>query len=196
MGTRATRLLVAAALLSVALAPQGNSPRDALRLGRTNDDALYAAFDSSYKLAVSGVIDSAEIITEFRRSVLIVRARALQGEYSFGDTDLIKAMAPFAGLVTCIVQVRLHPLNVFAKEPAYELYLSTGPRSPPVATKTMMREPVYPPGAEPGSTMVAVKLEASFPRAEIERAESPRLIVTDEKAEILWQARLDLSRYR
>jgi hypothetical protein len=196
MAIRATRLLVVAALLSLALAPQGGSPREALTLGRTNDDALYEAFNSSYKFPPSGVIDSAEIVTEFRRSVLIVRARALQGDYSFGDADLIKAMAPFAGLVTCIVQVRLHPLNVFAKEPAYDLYLSTGARTPPVASKSMTRDPVYPPGAEPGSTMVAVKLEASFPRAEIERAESARLIVTDEKADILWQARLDLSRYR
>jgi hypothetical protein len=196
MKIRATLLLVAAALLSAALVPQGGSPRDAVALGRTNDDALFESFNSSYKFPVSGVIDSAEIVTEFRRSVLLVRARALQGEYSFGELELAKAIAPFAGLVTCIVQVRLHPLNVFGKEPAYDLYLSTGPRSGPVASKKMKREPVYPPGAEPGSTMVAVRLEASFPRAEVERAESPRLIVTDEKAEILWQARLDLSRYR
>jgi len=196
MKIRATLLLVATALLSAALVPQGGSPRDAVVLGRTSDDALFESFNSSYKFPVSGVIDSAEIVTEFRRSVLLVRARALQGEYSFGEIELARAIAPFAGLVTCIVQVRLHPLNVFGKEPAYDLYLSTGPRSGPVASKTMKREPVYPPGAEPGSTMVAVRLEASFPRAEIERAEAPRLIVTDEKAEILWQARLDLSRYR
>jgi hypothetical protein len=44
--------------------------------------------------------------------------------------------------------------------------------------------------------VVAVRLEGSFPRAAIEGAPSPMLIVTDEKAEVLWQARIDLSRYR
>lgn len=196
MRIRATLPLVLLGLVSAAPAPQGGSPRDALTLGRTHDDALYESFNTSYKLPATGALDSAEIITEFRRSVLIVRTHALQGDYSFGENDVVKAMAPFAGLITCIVQVRLHPMNVFAREPAYDLYLSTGPRSPPIASKTMKRDPVYPPGAEPGSSMVAVRLEASFSRAEIERAESPRLIVTDEKAEILWQQRLDLSRYR
>jgi hypothetical protein len=196
MGIRATVTLVLLGLVAAASAPQGSSPREALALGRTHDEALYASFHNSYKFPATGVIDSAEIITEFRRAVMIVHARALQGDYSLGDADVVKAMAPYSGLVTCIVQVRLHPLNVFAREPAYDLYLSTGPRSPPIGSRAIKREPVYPPGAEPGSSMVAVRLEASFPRAEIERAEAPRLIVTDEKAEILWQARLDLSRYR
>ena len=42
-------------------------------------------------------------------------------------------MIPFKGQVTFIVQVRLHPQNTFLKEPAYDLYISTGPRSPPIA---------------------------------------------------------------
>jgi hypothetical protein len=199
---RATVLLVLAVLLSSAAVSsgaaggQGVSFREALGLGRTHDDALFESFNKSYELSPSGTIDHAEIITEFRRAVLIVRAHALQGDYAFGAEDLAKALAPYKGLVTFVVQVRLNPLNTLIKEPAYDLYVSTGPRSPPVAPKALKREPVYPPGGAPGSTPVAVRLEASFPRAEIERAPAPLLIVTDEKAEILWQARIDLSRYR
>jgi hypothetical protein len=189
-------VLSSAAVFSRTAGAQGVSLREALALGRTHDDALFESFNKSYELSPSGTIDRAEIVTEFRRAVLIVREHALQGEYAFGADALAKALAPHKGLVTFIVQVRLNPLNTLVKEPPYDLYVSTGPRSPPVAPKSLKREPVYPPGAAPGTAPVAVRLEASFPRAEVEQAPSPMLIVTDDKAEILWQARIDLSRYR
>jgi len=196
---RATLLLILA-VISVepcgALEAQSNSLTEALSLGRTHDNALFESFNKSYSLSASGTIDHAEVVTEFRRAVLIVRERALLGDYAFGADDLAKALAPHRGLVTFIVQVRLNPLNVFIKEPAYHLYISTGPTSPPIAPAMMKRDPVYPPGGQPGGPAAAVRLDASFPRAAIEGAPSPMLIVTNEKAEVLWQARTDLSRYR
>ena len=196
---RATPLLALALLLSSSLVVvqggQGDAIREAIALGLTHDDALFESFNKSYSLSPSGTIDSAEIITEFRRGVLIVRERAPLRN-GFSQDDLAKALTPFKGLVTFIVQARLHPLNTFIREPAYDLYISTGPRSPPLAPKVLKRDPVYPGGAAMGTGMIAVRLEVSFPRAEIERVRSPMLIVTDDKAEVLWQARVDLSRYR
>ena len=189
---RSTLLLV----LALAVADQEISLRDAVAIGRTQDEARFDAFNRGYNLSPSGTIDRAEIVTEFRRAVLIMRAHAQQGDYAFGPTDLAKALVPYHGLVTCIVQVRLHPLNTFVKEPAYELYISTGPRSPPIASKTMKREAVYAPGAGPGSGAMAVRLEASFPRTAMEEAAAPLLMVMDEKAELLWQAHIELARYR
>jgi hypothetical protein len=194
-----TLLLLPRGPALVAPPPQpvkGDPTRDALALGRTPDDALLEAFNRGYGLSPSGTIEQAELITEFRRAVLIVRDHALQGDYGFGAGDLAKALAPQKGLVTFVVQVRLHPFTTFIKEPPYDLYVSSGPRTPPIASKVVKRDPVYPPGAVPGSAVVAVRLEASFPRIDIERAGAPALIVTDEKAEILWQARIDLTRYR
>jgi hypothetical protein len=173
---------------------QPDALRDALNLAQTRDDALFASFNRSYSLPVSGTIDRVEIITEFRRAVLIARDQWQQGHIGFDANDLAKALEPFKGLVTLVVQVRLNPQNAFIKEPAYDLYVATGPKSPPVAAKTLKREPVFPPGSN--SPILAVRLEASFPRADIERADAPFLIVTDEKGETLWQVRLDLSRYR
>ena len=51
-------------------------------------------------------------------------------------------------------------------------------------------------GAPASAGMIAVRLTASFPRADIESAPQPALVVTDDRAEILWQARVDLGRYR
>lgn len=197
-----TTLLLVFALMPHLSAPAGAPSRagqdwlrDAVTLGRTHDDKLIEAFNKGYSLSPSGPVELAEIITEFRRAVLVVREHALMGDYVFGPADLAKALEPYKGQVAFLGQVRLHPLNTLIKEPAYDLYISTGPRTPPIASKHVKREPVYAPGPM-GSPLVGVRLEATFSRADIEGAAAPALIVTDEKAEILWQARIDLSRYR
>jgi hypothetical protein len=169
--------------------------RDAVALGRTHDDGMLEAFNKGYLLSPSGSVERAEIVTEFRRAVLIVREHALRGDDAYGLVDLAKTLEPYRGQVTFSVWVRLQPLNTLVKEPAYDLYVSTGPRSPPVAPKVVKREPMYAPGPM-GSPLTGVRLEAAFSRADIEGAAAPLLIVTDDKAEILWQARVDLSRYR
>jgi hypothetical protein len=194
------RLAVAVFTLGAVVAVGGQPPPDALRdavaLGQTHDEALLESFNKSYNLSASGTIERAEIITEFRRSVLIVREHAQVGDYSFGWDALSREMLPWKGMVTFIVQVRLNPMNTFGKEPAYDLYVSTGPASGPIASTGVKRQPIYPQGGGPGSGIVAVRLEASFPRAAFTRSAMPQLVVTDEKAATLWQARLDLSRYR
>lgn len=196
-------LLVASALggRSVTpLVPQADSAREALNLGRTHDQALYDAFNAGYRLTPSGIVDSVEVITEFRRAVLIVREHALQGEYSFTANDLASALAPFRGTVTFIAQVRLHPLNTYAAPPAYDLYVRTGLQTKPVAAPAIKRDPVYPPGSmgpgSSGSSMTAVRLEASFARADIVAAAEPTLIVNDDHGAIVWQSRIDLARFR
>lgn len=185
-----------AALLVVVALAQLSYARQALDLGRTRDDALFEAFNRGYELPPGQALDRAEIVTEFRRAVLIVRDHASAGEYGFSERDLAKAMEPFAGLVTFVAQARLNPLHTFVSVPPYDLYVSTGPATRPLAPKPMKRDPVYPPGMSLGSAVVAVRLEGTFRRADLEKAVAPMLTVTDEKADILWQARIDLSRYR
>jgi hypothetical protein len=185
-----------AALLIVLALAQFPSARQALDLGRTRDDALFDAFNRGYELPPSGMIDRAEIVTEFRRAVLMVRDKYTLGDFGMTERDLTKAMAPFEGQVAFLVDVRLNPLHVYPGPPAYELYVSTGPFTKPLAAKTIKRDPIYPPGLGFGTGFIGVRLESAFARAEIEKAEAPMLTVTDEKANLLWQARIELSRYR
>ena len=170
--------------------------RDAINLGHTRDSTLLDSFNRGYQLSVSGTMDSAEIITEFRRAVMLVREREALADYIQDSHTLSDALAPFAGLVTFVVQARLNPLNTFTRAPDYELYMSTGPATKPLVGKPFVRDAIYPLNAAKGSSMVAVRLTASFPRADIEAAAQPSLVLTDDRAEILWQARIDLSRYR
>jgi hypothetical protein len=191
---------VRAILFMVLLAAAAQTPvlpyaRDALALGRTRDDALFESFNKGYSLAVSDIIESAEIITEFRRAVLLVRERTMQGDYVVTDATVTRVMAPHLGQIGFIVQVRLSPFNTFIAAPAYDLYVSTGARSKPLADKALKREPVFALGP-PGAPIVGVRLHATFAKEQIERAAQPELIVTDDKAEIIWRARIDLSRFR
>jgi hypothetical protein len=169
--------------------------RDALALGRTRDDALFESFNKGYSLAVSDIIETAEIITEFRRAVLLVRERTMQGDYVVTEATLTRDMAPHLGRIGFIVQVRLAPFNTFITPPLYDVYVSTGPRTKPLGDKALKRDPVYALGP-PGSPIVGVRIQATFAKDEIARAPMPELIVIDDKAEIVWRARIDLSRFR
>ncbi|HET7694422.1 MAG TPA: hypothetical protein VFK57_01840 [Vicinamibacterales bacterium] len=189
------RQAIALVALSLAALTQRPDAREALRLGRSQDEALYAAFSRGYTLAASDPVDSAEVITEFRRAVLIVRERARLGEFGFTERDLTVAMTPHLGLVTFIVQARLNPLHTYATAPAYELYIETGPLTPPLAAREARRDPVYALGGI-GAPLIGVRLEITIPRAQIEAAPRPELILTDERASVLWRSRIDLSRYR
>jgi hypothetical protein len=186
---------IAVVALSLGALAQFPDAREALRLGRSQDEAVYGSFSQGYALPTNAVVDSAEIITEFRRAVLIVRERARLGEFGFTERDLNVAMAPHLGLVTFIVQTRLNPMHTYTRPPPYELYMATGPATPPLNGRDVKRTPVYPLGGMEG-TLTGVRLEITLPRAAIEAAPRPELIVTDEHANVIWRSRIDLSRFR
>ncbi len=188
-------MLIRVLLVTLVFAAQSTDLRDALRLGRTPDEALYASFSRGYDLSPTQPVASAEVVTEFRRAVMLVRERARLGDLSVTEYDLGVALKPFAGTVTIVAQANLRPLNNFTKPPLYDLYISTGRNTPPVAASTIRREAVFPMGATGGS-MMAVRITATFPRDAILAAPAPELVVTDDGAELLWRGRLDLSRFR
>jgi hypothetical protein len=179
-----------------ASAAQFPETRQALALGRTNDDSLFESFNNGYVIPGGEAVERAEIITEFRRAVLLVREKYNIGEFGMTERDLAKAMVPHEGLVTFVAEAKLHPLHTYAKVPPYELYIETGPRTKPLASQSVRRDPVYPPGLGFGTSFVGVRLEGAFRRADVEAAPAPMLVVTDEHANVVWQARIDLSRYR
>ena len=161
--------------------PASDPLKDAAALGRTQDDALFESFNKGYSLTLSG--DDRARRDHHRvpaRGPHRAGAARSRGTTSSAGTRWRRRSCR-SGLVTFIVQVRLHPQHAFNREPAYDLYVSTGPRSAPIASTGVKRQPVYPPGGGQGSPMVGVRLEASFPRAEFTRSAAPMLIVTDDK---------------
>ena len=125
-------LLLVLALAQAAVRPRARRSSSA----RTRDQRCFDVVQPRLRARRSPAsIDRAEIITEFRRAVLIVREQAAHGELGITDAAIsAKAMAPFDGQVSFVVQVRLHPLNTYTKAPSYDLYIRPGRRrrrSPP-----------------------------------------------------------------
>jgi hypothetical protein len=176
-------------------AAQDTDLRDALRLGRSQDEAVYTALANGYNLTVSGPITNAEVITEFRRAVMIARDRLRTGDVSLTEYDLAQAMKPYANTVGFVVQVKLPPLNTYTSVPAYDLYVASGPGTPPIAATKVRRTPVYLMGAADGP-LVGVRIEVTMPRDAVAGARAPELVVTNDAADVLWRVRIDLSRFR
>jgi hypothetical protein len=198
-------LIIAATLAPVVAIDRAIGPmsqdegRDAVALGRTRDAAMYDAFHAGYQLAPSGDVERVEVITEFRRAVMIVRQHAEFGEYTFNEANLARALAPYRGLVTFTAQLRVHPLNNFAVPPAFEMYVRSGPATPPLRSTNFKRESVYPPGISgkhKSRAMTAFTLELTVPRADIAAAADPALVIVNDAGNPVWQAKLDLSRFR
>jgi hypothetical protein len=188
---------MAAVLTLMGVAAQQDGARDAVALGRSRDQALYSAFHADYTLPASGDVEHVELVTEFRRAVLIVRQHADLGEYSFNENNLTRAMVPFRGLVAFIAQIRLHPLHTLPAPPRYEMYLRTGPATPPVALTGVTRDPLYPPGFhDAGVSFTSFRLEGSIVREAINNAAEPALVIVNDRGDIVWQAPLDLTHVR
>lgn len=184
------------ALLLVLALAQLPDMRAVFDLGMTHDVPMFDAFNRGYDLAVSGSVYRAEVMTEFRRAVLIVHEQSGRGNSGYTVQELTAVLAPVDGQVSFIVEVRINPLNTFVRPPSYELYVETGPATPPLGAKPFARDPVYPPGFGRGSPMSGIRLEASFARSAVEAAAAPTLILMDDHANIVWKARIDLARYR
>jgi len=106
-------------------------------------------------------------------------------------------MKPFRGLVTFIADVRLHPLHTYASPPPYEMYVRTGPATPPAPLTGLQREPLYPPGfSDKPATFTSFRMAGSVAREAITTAAEPALVIASDHGDVIWQARLDLQRYR
>jgi hypothetical protein len=68
-----------------------------------------------------------EVITEFRRLVLVTEEHILRGDWLFsrGTRSAEQALAPSRGLVTIRAVLRFNPLNTYITPPPYLLALGT-----------------------------------------------------------------------
>jgi hypothetical protein len=195
--TRLTHFTWIVVTLVASVVAAQDAPHDAVVLGRSRDAALYGAFQAGYALAASGDVELAEIVTEFRRAVMIVRQHADMGEYSFNENNLAREMKPYEGLVTFVAQIRLNPMHAYPAPPLYEMYVRTGPESKPISLTGVKREPVLPAGFfETASRFTSFRIEGNATREALAAAKTPALVITNDHADVIWQARLDLSRYR
>jgi hypothetical protein len=85
-----------------------------------------AAFHKPYVFATSApIVESIEIITEFRRLVKIAEARIADGDRFFARNTLAaqEAIRPFQHHVSVLARVRFHPQNNYVVGPPVDVVL-------------------------------------------------------------------------
>ena len=112
------RLAVAIALV----AALGSTEIERAQQTARGRDAERAQFHRKYLFDLPGdTVTQIEVITEFRRLVIITEEHLRNGDQMFsrGLRAAEAAIAPTRGILTLKAQLRFHPLNTYADIPAY-----------------------------------------------------------------------------
>ena len=121
------RLLAALAAGSLLISSMGGAEIErALALARARD-ADRRQFHQRYIFDLPGpVVTQIEVITPFRRLVIIGEDHVTRGDSMFtrGVRAGEEAIKPTRGLVTIRASIRFNPLNTFIESPPYTLALS------------------------------------------------------------------------
>jgi hypothetical protein len=136
------RLLLAVALV---LSMSGTETERALALARARD-ADRQQFHRRYLIDLAGpVVSQVEVVTEFRRLVIIAEEHVLRGDWMFTRSPRAagEALAPTRGLITLKAQVRFNPLNTFIESPPYTLTMGATSAGSPLAALDTALMPEY-----------------------------------------------------
>jgi hypothetical protein len=133
----------------------------ALSVGRRGD-AERARFHAAYIVPVNdATVEQFEVLTEFRRAVIVVEDRAKLGDRMFGLQQLEAAMLPFHNQVTIRARLRFHPQNVLPAVPDYDLLVGSADDRPvPLADTT--REPIFVPVGKDRTALMGATLAIVF----------------------------------
>jgi hypothetical protein len=136
---------------------------DALSLAHTRASGALARFHGAYQLAPADPrVTQLEVITEYRRAVLLAQAEADRGNFVLSPTGLTKLMEPFRGQTAIRAQVSISPMAVFVGPPDYRIVLGVGARH--LSALDEKRNPVYSVNSDPAgpAPMIAVTIETMF----------------------------------
>lgn len=129
---------------------------EAVIIGQSGVERERTTFHAPYRLAVARApVDFIEVITPFRRVVLIAEQLARSGNRAFSQRQALER--PDVGVEEIEVRVELtfHPLNTYVAVPAYEVTLS-GPGNSRIEPRTFDRTPRYGPRLDGRPSVLAV----------------------------------------
>ena len=141
-------VLVAAAAVSAGAVQSSLTPRaidEALAIGQSALARERSTFHAPYRLPVARPpVDVIEVITPFRRVVLLAEQLARAGNRAFSQRQALERPEVGAEELELRVELTFHPLNTFVAVPAYEVTLA-GPGNPRIEPRTFDRTPRYGP---------------------------------------------------
>ena len=106
-------------------------------------------------------IEQLEVITEFRRLVLLTEARLVAGDWTFASDTRAAAAAvgPWNGRVAIRARFRFHPHNVYTSPPPIRIVVVEGAKAHEPLTLTA--DPKFGLGSVP-PVLIGVVVEAGF----------------------------------
>jgi hypothetical protein len=153
----------------------------ALTLARSTD-AERTRFHQRYAVFVnSPFVERAEIISEYRRVVLMAEEQIARGDrfFAYSTTRANDALQVFRRRISVRAQVRFHPLNNYVSVPPVAIAL-VGNDAALIGVK---RDPVYGFTAKPGEAapLLGAVVEGSFEVAAIGQAVRDFVVTLDGK---------------
>jgi hypothetical protein len=182
--------LVAAVALVVAM---GAADIERAQQVARSRDSERAQFHSRYVFDLPGdTVTRLEVLTEFRRLVIITEDRLRIGDQMFSrGTRLAEAaMAPTRGLTTFRCKLRFHPLNTYADIPPYKLALGpAGPLGAPIRSAMLVpinttatgeySQPFKDRSGKIAKTLIGATLDGDVPAPSIGQTVRPLGVVLD-----------------
>jgi hypothetical protein len=152
-------------------------------------EAERAQFHQQYLFNLPGdTVTQVEVITEFRRLVMITEDHLRVGDQMFsrGLRAAEAALAPTRGLMTLKAQLRFSPLNTYAAIPAFQLALgpaATGEPLVPLDTKVTGQYslPFKTRDGHTVSILTGAILQGEFPASRLGQDARPVGVVLDGK---------------
>jgi hypothetical protein len=163
---------------------------EALSIGQSRIDSVRTRFHQPYRLQVSRPpIDHVDIVTPYRRVVLLTEERTQLGIRGFTRGEATAALGGQSGVVELRVEMTFHPQNAFVGVPDYDVELVTA--SPPsrLVPGTVERIPRFGGG---GSPLVGGTIVARFPIARLNGTGAYEGVVS-EKGKELGRARVNFA---
>ena len=105
----------------------------ATAIGESRVESVRTQYHRPYHLLVARPpIDYIDVVTPFRRIVLIAEDRARIGNRPLGQRETLAAAGVRVGLVEFVIELTFHPLNAYVSVPLYEVELAAPqPTTPP-----------------------------------------------------------------
>ena len=158
----------------------------ALAIARARD-AERQQFHSRYIFNIADpAVTQFEVITEFRRLVIIAEEHVFRGDWMFtrGVRAAEQALAPSRGMLTIRAQVRLNPLNTFIVSPDYALAVGA-PSGRLVAVDTQLTAQFSVPfknrQGKTVTSLIGATLESTVPAEDIGQTSRPVAVTLDGK---------------
>lgn len=170
---------------------------EAIAMGQSRIEAVRTRYHQPYRIqGTRPPIDSIEIVTPFRRVVLLAEERVRVGNRVFGQREALAALGDRAAVVEVLVEMTFHPLNVFVAVPDYSVELATASPVARISPRNISRVPrlgsAVPGGGQP---LTGGTITASFDAGTLNPTGVYDVIVS-EKGKELARGRVNLGQLR